>query len=63
MQNFAETHLKPETLGRYGLPDILFPVPKAKLQVALSGDGELRWRRCCTVCNSVAGMARGNGSR
>ncbi len=41
MQNFAETHLKLETLGRYGLPDILFPVPKAELQVALSGDGEL----------------------
>lgn len=41
MQNFAETHLKPETLGRYGLPDILFPIPKAELQVALSGDGEL----------------------
>lgn len=41
MQNFAEIRLKPETLGRYGLPDILFPVPKAELQVALSGDGEL----------------------
>lgn len=41
MQNFAEIHLKPETLERYGLPDILFPVPKAELQVALSGDGEL----------------------
>jgi hypothetical protein len=27
MQNFAELHLKPGSLERYGLPDILYPIP------------------------------------
>lgn len=34
MQNFAELHLKPGTLKRYGLPDIPYPVPAADLESA-----------------------------
>ena len=41
MQNFAELHLKPETLARYGLPDIAYPVPAADLKSALLDNGEL----------------------
>jgi len=41
MQSFAELHLKPETLKRYGLPDIPYPVPVADLQSALLDGGDL----------------------
>lgn len=43
MQNFAELHLKPETLARYGLPDIPYPVPAADLKSALLDNGICRW--------------------
>lgn len=35
MQDFAELHLKPETLAQHGLPDIPHPVPAADLKSAL----------------------------
>jgi len=41
MQNFAELHLKPETLARYGLPDILYPIPAADLKSTLLDNGDL----------------------
>lgn len=41
MQNFAELHLKPGPLARYGLPDIPYPIPAGDMQSALLGDGEL----------------------
>ena len=41
MQNFAELHLKPETLAQYGLPDIAYPVPAADLKSALLDNGDL----------------------
>ncbi len=41
MQNFAELHLKPETLVRYGLPDIPYPIPAADLKSALRETGDL----------------------
>lgn len=41
MQNFAELHLKPETLARYGLPDIPYPIPAADLKSALLDNGDL----------------------
>jgi len=41
MQNFAEFHLKPESLERYGLPDIPYPIPAADLRSALLDDREL----------------------
>ena len=41
MQDFAELHLKPETLARYGLPDIPYPVPTTALKSALLENGDL----------------------
>ena len=41
MQNFAELHLKPETLAQYGLPDIPYPVPATDLKSALLDNGDL----------------------
>lgn len=41
MQDFAELHLKPETLAQYGLPDIAYPVPAADLKSALLDNGDL----------------------
>ena len=41
MQDFAELHLKPETLARYGLPDIPYPVPTTDLKSALLENGDL----------------------
>lgn len=41
MQNFAELPLKPETLARYGLPDIPYPIPAADLKSALLDNGDL----------------------
>ena len=41
MQDFAELHLKPETLARYGLPDIPYPVPATDLKSALLDKGDL----------------------
>ena len=41
MQNLAELQLKPETLERYGLPDIPYPMPAADMQSALVAGGEL----------------------
>jgi hypothetical protein len=41
MQDFAELHLKPETLAQYGLPDIPYPVPAADLKSALLDNGDL----------------------
>jgi len=41
MQNFAELHLKPETLARYGLPDIPYPIPAADLKSALLDNGDI----------------------
>ena len=41
MPNFAEVHLKPEVLARYGLPDIAYPIASADLQAALTAGGEL----------------------
>lgn len=41
MQNFAELHLKSDTLEQYRLPDIPYPVPAAELQSAILDDGEL----------------------
>lgn len=41
MPNFAELHLKPGTLERYGLPDIPYPVPTVSLQSALRGNEQL----------------------
>jgi hypothetical protein len=41
MQNFAELHLKPETLAQFGLPDIAYPVPAADLKLALLDNGDL----------------------
>ena len=41
MQNFAELHLKPETLAQYGLPDIPYPVPATDLKSALLDKGDL----------------------
>lgn len=41
MQDFAELHLKPETLARYGLPDIPYPIPAPELKSALLDHEEL----------------------
>lgn len=41
MQNFAELHLKPETLAKYGLPDIVYPVRAANLKSTLLDNGDL----------------------
>ncbi len=41
MQDFADLHLKPQVLARYGLPDIAYPVPVADLQAAVADAGEL----------------------
>ncbi len=41
MTDFADVHLKPEVLARYGLPDIAYPVAGADLQSALRGGGAL----------------------
>ena len=41
MQNFAELHLKPETLAQYGLPNIPYPVPETDLKSALLDNGDL----------------------
>jgi len=41
MKNFAELHLKPEILARYGLPDIPYPVPATELESVLLGNGDL----------------------
>jgi hypothetical protein len=41
MQNFAELHLKPGSLERYGLPDIPYPVQAADIRSAMLGGGEL----------------------
>lgn len=41
MQNFAELHLKPETLAQYGLPDLPYPVPATDLKSALLDNGDL----------------------
>jgi len=41
MQNFAELHLKPETLAQYGLPDIPYPVPAADLKSAVLDNGDM----------------------
>jgi len=41
MQDFAELHLKPETLAQYGLPDIPYPVPATDLKSALRENGDL----------------------
>ena len=41
MQDFAELHLKPETLAQYGLPDIAYPVPATDLKSALLDNGDL----------------------
>ena len=41
MQNFAELHLKQETLAHYGLPDIPYPVPATDLKSALLDNGDL----------------------
>lgn len=36
-----QLHLKPETLQRYGLPDIAYPLPIAALSAAVSAQAEL----------------------
>ncbi|MBK8337389.1 MAG: hypothetical protein IPL03_12750 [Sterolibacteriaceae bacterium] len=41
MPNFADVHLKPEVLARYGLPDIAYPIASADLKSALDAGGEL----------------------
>ena len=41
MQDFAELHLKSETLAQYGLPDIPYPVPATDLKSALLDKGDL----------------------
>jgi hypothetical protein len=41
MQHSTEIRLKPETLARYGLPDIPYLVPAACLKPALPANGEL----------------------
>lgn len=41
MQDFAELHLKPETLAQYGLLDIPYPVPATDLKSALLDNGDL----------------------
>jgi ADP-ribosylglycohydrolase len=41
MQNFEEQHLKPETLQRYGLPDIPYPIPVADARSVRRGTGDL----------------------
>lgn len=41
MQNFAELHLKPEALARYGLPDIPYLIPAAGLESAVLDNGDL----------------------
>lgn len=41
MQNFAELHLEPVTLARYGLPDIPYPFPVADLKSAVLDGGDL----------------------
>lgn len=41
MQDFAEIHLRRETLARYGLSDIAYPVPAADLKSALLDNGDL----------------------
>lgn len=40
MQNFSELHLKPESLMRYGLPYISYPVPAVNMQSVPFGDSE-----------------------
>jgi ADP-ribosylglycohydrolase len=41
MKNFAELHLKPQTLTRYDLPDIPYPIPVDRLQSVSSENNEL----------------------
>lgn len=41
MHNDAEFQLPPETLAKYGLPDIPYPIPEAQLKSALLKHGEL----------------------
>jgi hypothetical protein len=41
IQNFTDIHLKPGVLGRYGLPDIAYPVPAEDLEAALTENVEL----------------------
>ncbi len=41
MPNFADVHLKPEVLARYGLPDIAYPIASADLKSAVDAGGEL----------------------
>ncbi len=41
MQDFKELHLKPETLAKYGLPDIPYPVPASNLKSVLRENGDL----------------------
>jgi ADP-ribosylglycohydrolase len=41
MQNFAELHLKPRTLERYGLLDISYPILAADVKAALLDGGDL----------------------
>lgn len=38
MQSFIEIHLKPQTLERYGLPDIPYPITIDDLQASLDDD-------------------------
>jgi len=41
MQDLVELHLRPETLERYGLPDIPYPVPASLLESVLRDSGAL----------------------
>ncbi len=41
MSNFADIHLKPAVLARYGLPDIAYPIAVADLNSVLGNGGEL----------------------
>lgn len=41
MKKFAEIHLKPEVLARYGLPDIAYPLSESDFKAALADNGEL----------------------
>lgn len=41
MAHLTELHFKAETLNRYGLPDIAYPIPVADLQSILLEQGEL----------------------
>jgi len=41
MHGHMDLHLKPDTLARFGLPDIPYPLPTEAFMAALSADGEL----------------------